>query len=78
MYIIICGEQKSFQGWSERRHRGAKVLSRRGSQSRAIRGGGVRPEFGGEIETRDPRAVILALYPGSDVRLNAEGIARNR
>ena len=78
MYIIRCGEQKSFQGWSERRGRGAKILSRRGLQWRAIRGGGVRPEFGGEIETGDPRAVILAFYPGSHVRLNTEEIAINR
>ena len=41
-------------------------------------GRGVRPEFGGEIETLDPRAVILAFYPGSHVRPNAEGIARDR
>ena len=33
--------------------------------------------FGGEIETRDPRAVILAFYPRSHVRPSAEGIARN-
>ena len=41
-------------------------------------GGGGRPEIGGEIETRDPRPVILAFYPGSHVRPNAEGTARNR
>ena len=55
---------------------GAKILSRRGSQGRAIRGG-VRPEFGGEIETRDPRAVILTFYPRSHFQSNVEGIARN-
>ena len=55
MYIIRYGEQTSFQGWSERRRRGAKILSRRGRNDE-------RPEFGGEIETRDPRAVILAFY----------------
>ena len=32
----------------------------------------------GEIETRDPRAVILALYLRSHVQPSAEGIARNR
>ena len=41
-------------------------------------GGGGCPEIGGEIKTRDPRAVILAFYPGSHVRPNAEGTARNR
>ena len=40
--------------------------------------GGVRPEFGGEIETRDPSASILAFCPRSHVRPSAEGIARNR
>ena len=43
----------------------------------AIRGGGgsgVR----GEIKTRDPLAVILAFYPRSHVRPNAEETARNR
>ena len=44
----------------------------------AIRGGGGRPQIGGEIKTRDPLAVILAFYPGSRVRPNAEGNARNR
>ena len=67
MCIIRCGEQKSFQGWSERRRRGAKILSRRGSQWRAIWGGEVRTDFEGEMETRDPRAVILTFYPGSHV-----------
>ena len=33
------------------------------------------PEFGGEIETRDPRAVILAFL--CHVQPRAEGIARN-
>ena len=32
----------------------------------------------GEIETGDPRAVILAFYPRSHVQPSAEGIARNR
>ena len=40
--------------------------------------GGIRPEIGGEIEMRDPRAVILAFYPRSHVQPSAEGIARNR
>ena len=40
--------------------------------------GGGRPQIGGEIKTRDPLAVILAFYPGSRVRFNAEGTARNR
>ena len=54
--------------------------------SSGIRGGGFRPEFGasfssgirGEIETGDPRAVILAFYPRSHVQSSAEGIAKNR
>ena len=41
-------------------------------------GGGGRPQIGGEIKTRDSLAVILAFYPGSRVRLNAKGTARNR
>ena len=33
----------------------------------------------GEMETRDPRAVILAFFiPRSHVQPSAEGIARNR
>ena len=40
--------------------------------------GGSCPEFGSEIETRDPRAAILAFYPRSHVQPSAEGIARNR
>ena len=41
-------------------------------------GGGGRPQIGGEIKTRDPLAVILAFYPGSHARPNAEGTASNR
>ena len=45
-------------------------------------GRGVRPELGGEIETRDPRAVILAFYPratSSPARKELREIAdRNR
>ena len=78
MYIIRCGEQKSFQVWSERRRRGAKILSHRGRNDERFGARRVRPEFGCEIEMRDSRAVILVFYPGSHVRLNAEGIARNR
>ena len=37
-----------------------------------------RPEIRGEIKTRDPHAVVLEFYPGSHVRPNAEGTARNR
>ena len=43
----------------------------------AIRGGGGRPQIGGEIKTRNPLAVILVFYPGGRVRPNAEGTARN-
>ena len=32
----------------------------------------------GEIETRDPREVILAFYPRSHVQPSAEGIAKKR
>ena len=32
----------------------------------------------GKIETRDPRAVILAFYPRSHVQPSAEGIAKKR
>ena len=34
--------------------------------------------IGGEINTRDTHAVILAFYPGSHVRPKAEGTARSR
>ena len=44
---------------------------------RSDSGGGVRPKIGGEIKTRDPHAVVLAFYPGSHVRPNAEGTAIN-
>ena len=47
----------------------------------AIRGGG-RPQIGGEIETRDPLAVILAFIPevtSSPTRRELRAIAdRNR
>ena len=49
-----------------------------GRNDRDSGGGGVRPQIGGEIKTRDPLAVILAFYPGSHVRPNAEGTASNR
>ena len=48
-----------------------------GCNDERFRGGG-RPEIGGEIEMRDPHAVILAFYSGSHVWPNAEGAARNR
>ena len=35
-------------------------------------------DFGGEIETRGPRAIILAFYPRSHVQPSAEGMASNR
>ena len=34
-------------------------------------------DFGGEIEKRGSRAIILAFYPRSDVQPSAEGMARN-
>ena len=61
MYIIRCGEQKYFQGWSERTFRGAKILSRGGVAMTSDSGRWFSSEIRGEIETRDPRAVILAL-----------------
>ena len=45
--------------------------------SDSVKEGG-RPQIGGEIKTRDRHAIVLALYPGSHVRPNAEGTARNR
>ena len=34
-------------------------------------------DFGGEIETRGPRAIILVFYPRSHVQPSPEGMARN-
>ena len=35
-------------------------------------------DFGGEIETRGLRAIILAFYPRSHVQPSAEEMAKNR
>ena len=35
-------------------------------------------DFGGEIETRGLRAIMLAFYPRSHVQLSAEGMKSNR
>ena len=60
-------------------HSGARKFYVAGARNdERLGAGGVRPEFGGEIETRDPRAVILAFYPGRHVRSSAEGIAKYR
>ena len=58
------------------------ILGRENSKSQEVamtsasgRGGS---DFGGEIETRGLRAIILALYPRSHVQPSAEGMASNR
>ena len=60
----------------------SKSLFKAGAKSQGVaitsesgRGGS---DFGGEIETRGSRAIILAFYPRSHVQLSAEGMARNR
>ena len=77
--IIRRGEQTPFEGWSERRRRGGKILSAGGCNDEKYWGGGRDRvvSIGGEIHTRDTHAVILAL-PGSDVLPNAEDTTRNR
>ena len=77
-HIPWCENSKS-QGVAMTSDAGRGVLS-------GIRGGvfvrnsglGFSSGIRGEIETEDPRAVILAFYPRSHVQPSAEGIARNR
>ena len=85
-------ERKHIPGRENSKSQGIAMTSDAGRNlfgagfSSGIRGGGVRPEFGasfssgirGEIETGDPRAVILAFYPRSHVQPSAEGIQKNR
>ena len=61
----------------ERTHIPRRENSKPHGGRNAIRGV-VRSDFGDEIETRAPRAVILVCYSRSHVQPSAEGIARNR
>ena len=73
MYIIGCRakvfsrlERTHIPGHENSKSQGVAMTSVSG------RGGS---DFGSEIETRGPRAVILAFYPRSHVQPRAEGMA---
>ena len=78
MKILGITSQLSVALLHERTH----IPGRKNSKSQGVattsesgRGGS---DFGGEIETRGSRAIILAFYPRSHVQLSAEGMARTR
>ena len=62
MYIIRCGEETSFEGWSERRRRGGKTLYHLGSQCSRFRGGGVAGDRRRDKDARFARNCTRILF----------------
>ena len=74
-----AGFSSGIRGWGFRPEFGAGVFVRNsGLVFRPKFGASFSSEIRGEIETGDPRAVILAFYSRSHVQPSAEGIAKNR
>ena len=78
MHIIRCGDRKVIEGWGERRRRDGKLLSRwsRNKERPGERGG--ESALLSLLTEVEAHAVMVAFYPGSHVRPNAEGTARSR